>query len=132
MTRMRAIASFDVDKFDPAPPYLDTDGVKHSRVRIEKTFRGDIEGHGIVEMLAAQAHSGAGYVALEHIAGTVNGRSGGFSVLHIGTVAGTEQWARWPVVPGSGTGDLRTIRGQGRIDIDAEGHHTLTLDYQLD
>jgi Protein of unknown function (DUF3224) len=70
-------------------------------------------------------------VALEHITGTVNGRSGGFSLLHIGTAAGSEQWAKWPVVPGSGTGDLRTIRGEGRIDIDAEGNHTLTLDYEL-
>jgi hypothetical protein len=46
-------------------------------------------------------------------------------------MAGNEQLARWPVVPGSGTGDLRTIRGEGRIDIDAEGRHTLTLDYEL-
>ncbi len=101
-------------------------------MRIEKTFTGDIDGHGTVEMLAVQADSGAGYVALEHIAGTVNGRSGGFSLLHIGTMAGTEQWSRWPVVPGSGTGDLSTIRGEGRIDIDAQGRHTLTLDYDLD
>ena len=129
---MRAVASFDLDKFEPAPPYREDDGVKHNRVQILKTFRGDIEGHGSVEMLAAQADGGAGYVALEHIGGTVNGRSGGFSLLHIGTMAGAEQWARWPVVPGSGTGDLRTIRGEGRIDIDPEGHHTLTLDYELD
>jgi hypothetical protein len=27
--------------------------------------------------------------------------------------------------------DLNTGR-EGRIDIDAEGHHTLTLDYELD
>jgi hypothetical protein len=36
------------------------------------------------------------------------------------------------VVPGSGTGELRTIRGEGRIDIDAAGGHTFTLDYELD
>ncbi len=129
---MRAVASFHLDKFDPAPPYLEAEGVTHNRTRIEKTFSGDIVGRGSVEMLAAQADGGAGYVALEHIAGTVNGRPGGFSLLHSGTMAGTEQWTRWPVVPGSGTGDLRTIRGEGRIDIDAEGRHTLTLDYDLD
>jgi hypothetical protein len=132
MTSVRAVASFTLDKFDPEPPFLESEGVKHGRVRIEKTFRGDIEGHGSVEMLAAQADGGAGYVALERITGAVNGRSGGFSLQHIGTAAGSEQWAKWPVVPGSGTGDLRTIRGEGKIDIDAEGHHTLTLDYELD
>jgi Protein of unknown function (DUF3224) len=129
---MRAIASFDLDKFDAAPPYREEDGVAHNRAHIEKTFRGDVEGHGSVEMLAAQSEGGAGYVALERIDGSVNGRTGSFALLHIGTMAGNEQWARWPIVPGSGTGDLRTIHGEGRIDIDAEGHHTLTLDYEID
>jgi hypothetical protein len=129
---MRAVASFDLDKFEPESPYREQDGVRHNRSRIEKTFRGDIEGHGSVEMLAAQADGGAGYVALEHIAGTVNGRKGSFALLHVATMAGDEQWAKWPVVPGSGTGDLRTIAGEARIDIDAEGHHTLTLEYELD
>jgi hypothetical protein len=129
---MRAVASFDLDSFDGDPPYREEDGLRHVRARIEKTFRGDIEGHGSVEMLAARAEAGSGYVALERITAVVNGRSGGFSLLHIGTMAGTEMWARWPVVPGSGTGELRTIRGEGQIDIDAAGRHTFTLDYEVD
>ena len=129
---MRAVARFDLDSFDEDPPHREEDGLCHTRARIEKTFRGDIEGHGSVEMLAARSAEGAGYVALEHITGTVHGRAGGFSLLHIGTMAGADTWARWPVVPGSGTGALRTIRGDGRIDIDAAGHHTFTLDYELD
>ena len=128
---MRAVARFDLDTFVEDPPHREEDGLRHTRARIEKTFRGDIEGHGSVEMLAARSADGAGYVALEHISGTVNGRAGGFSLLHIGTMAGAETWARWPVVPGSGTGALRTIRGDGLIDVDATGHHTFTLDYEL-
>jgi hypothetical protein len=96
------------------------------------TFRGDIEGHGSVEMLAARADAGSGYVALERITATVNGKSGAFSLLHSGTMVGTVMWGRWPVVPGSGTGELRLIRGKGKIDIDAEGGHTFTLDYEVD
>jgi hypothetical protein len=129
---MRAVAHFDLDTFDEDPPYHEEVGLRHTRARIEKTFHGDIEGHGSVEMLAARSADGAGYVALERITGTVNGRAGGFSLLHIGTMAGADTWARWPVVPGSGTGALRTIHGDGRIDIDAAGHHTFTLDYDLD
>ena len=129
---MRAVARFDLDSFDEDPPHREEDGLRHTRARIEKTFHGDIEGHGSVEMLAARSADGAGYVALEHITGTVHGRAGGFSLLHIGTMAGADTWGRWPVVPGSGTGALRTIRGDGRIDIDAAGHHTFTLDYELD
>src|SRR5918911_4398159 len=96
---MRAVASFDFDSFDEDPPYRAEGGARHQRARIEKTFRGDIEGHGSVEMLAARADEGAGYVALEHITGTVNGRSGGFSLLHIGTMAGAEKWGRRPGGP---------------------------------
>ncbi len=101
-------------------------------MRIEKTFRGDFEGRSSVEMLAARNEEGAGYVAFEHITGTLHGQSGGFSLLHIGTIDGAEQWARWPVVPGSGSGGLRGIRGEGRIDVDAAGNHTFTLDYEID
>lgn len=129
---MRAVAGFDLDSFDGEPPYREEEGISHVRARIEKTFRGEIEGCGSVEMLAARADVGSGYVALERITAVVNGRSGGFSLLHIGTMAGTETWARWLVVPGSGTGDLCMIRGEGRIDIDAAGGHTFTLDYEID
>jgi hypothetical protein len=129
---MRAVASFDFDSFDEDPPYHEDGAVRHNRARIEKTFRGGLDGHGSVEMLAARGDGGAGYVALERISGTLNGRSGAFSLLHIGTMDGTEPWARWPIVPGSGSGELGAIRGEGRIDIDAEGHHTFTLDYELD
>lgn len=129
---MRAVAGFDLDSFDAEPPYREEEGVAHTRARIAKTFRGEIEGHGSVEMLAARADAGSGYVALERISGVVNGRAGAFSLLHIGTMSGDETWARWLVVPGSGTGALRTIRGEGRIDRDAAGKHTFTLDYELD
>ena len=44
---------------------------------------------------------------------------------------GEIQWARWPVVPGSGTGDLARISGEGRIEISTEGAHELHLDYEL-
>jgi Protein of unknown function (DUF3224) len=129
---MRGVASFDLDSFDWEPPYRDEGGVQHARAHVNKTFRGDIEGRGSVEMLAAQSQGGAGYVALEHITGRLNGWSGGFSLLHVATRDADGQWARWPIVPGSGTGDLTSIRGEGRIDIDAEGKHTFTLDYEFD
>jgi hypothetical protein len=94
-------------------------------------LRGDLEGHGSVEMLGAQAQAHAGYVALEYITGRLHGREGAFALLHISTLDGPRLWGEFPIVPGSGTGDLQSIRGQGRIDRDAEGHHTFTLDYEL-
>jgi hypothetical protein len=46
-------------------------------------------------------------------------------------MAGENQWARWPIVTGSGTGELARITGEGRIEISAEGEHQLHLDYEL-
>jgi hypothetical protein len=129
---MRATASFNVDTFDADAPFWEEGEIRHFRARIEKTFHGDVEGHGSVEMLGARVPADAGYVALERISGTVHGRAGGFSLLHVGTLDGQRMWARWPIVPGSGSGELRTIRGEGRIEIDAQGQHTFILDYELD
>lgn len=74
---MRAVASFDLDSFDGEPPYYEEDGLTHGRARIAKTFRGDIEGHGSVEMLAARAEAGSGYVALERVTDRCRGYATG-------------------------------------------------------
>jgi len=127
-----AVSSFVLDSFDEEPPYLEDPGVRYSRLRIAKTFRGDIEGGSTVEMLSVRAENGAaGYVAVERINGTVKGIPGSFAVLHVGTMAGETQWARWPVVPGSGTGELVNINGEGRIEIAPDGAHQFHLDYNL-
>lgn len=127
-----AVSSFVLDSFDEEPPFVEDPGVQYARIRIAKTFRGDIEAQSTVEMLSVRAENGgAGYVAVERIAGSVHGRSGSFAVLHVGTMAGESQWARWPVVPGSGTGDLARISGEGRIEIAHDGAHQLHLDYEF-
>ena len=127
-----AVSSFVIDSFDEESPFVEDPGVQYARIRITKTFRGDIEAQSTVEMLSVRAENGgAGYVAVERISGSVHGRSGSFAVLHMGTMAGESQWARWPVVPGSGTGDLARIAGEGRIEIAPDGTHQLHLDYQL-
>jgi hypothetical protein len=121
-----------LDSFEPEKPYLDELGVTYGRVRISKTFTGDLQGRSQVEMLAVRAEpGGAGYVALERIEGSLGGKRGTFALLHIGTMEGETPWAKWPISPGSGTGELEGISGEGRIEIDDAGAHTLFLDYHL-
>ncbi len=127
-----AVSSFVLDSFDEEPAFVEDPGVHYARIRIAKTFRGEIEARSTVEMLSVRAdNGGAGYVAVERISGSVHGRSGSFAVLHVGTMTGEPQWARWPVVPGSGTGDLARISGEGRIRITHDGTHQFHLDYEL-
>ena len=131
---VHAAATFVVDRFEPEPPYAQDGDVGYARVRVAKTFAGDLVGTGSVELLAARAGegAGAGYVALERIEGSLHGREGAFAVLHLGLDTGVAQEGRWPIVPGSGTGALAGIRGEGRIAIDADGGHAFELDYELE
>ena len=127
----RATASFDITSWDQQP-YDDQDGVTLSRTRVVKRFRGEIEGESTAELLMAVAgDDSAAYVGVERVTGRVNGREGSFVYLHTATAAGGVQSASWPVVDGSGTGELAGISGQIRIDNLPDSGHVLTLDYDL-
>jgi Protein of unknown function (DUF3224) len=127
----RATASFDITTWDEQP-YDERDGVKLSRTRVVKAFRGEIEGESTAELLMALAgEDAAAYVGVERVTGRVNGRQGSFVYLHTATAAGGRQSASWAVMAGSGSGELAGISGQIRIDNLPDGGHVLTLDYEL-
>jgi hypothetical protein len=127
----RATASFDITTWDEQP-YDEHDGVKLSRTRVVKAFRGEIEGESTAELLMALAgEDAAAYVGVERVTGRVNGRQGSFVYLHTATASGGSQSASWTVMAGSGSGELAGISGQIRIDNLPDGGHVLTLDYEL-
>ena len=72
----------------------------------------------------------AGYVALERVTGTLQGRSGSFVLQHSGTMAHGELQLSITVVPDSGTGQLTGIAGKMNIII-AAGKHSYEFDYTL-
>ena len=127
----RATASFEITTWDEQP-YDERDGVKLSRTRVVKSFRGEIEGESTAELLMALAgEDSAAYVGMERVSGRVNGRQGSFVYLHSATATGGSRSASWEVVAGSGTGELAGISGQIGIDNLPDGGHVLTLDYEL-
>ena len=127
----QAIASFDITTWDEQP-YHEGDGIRLSRTRVVKAFRGAIEGESTAELLMAVAgEDSAAYVGLERFTGRVNGRQGSFVYLHTATAVGGSRSASWPVLAGSGTGELAGISGQLRIDNLPDGGHVVTLDYDL-
>jgi len=127
-----AVAPFTLDVFEHDEPYEVEGDVRYGRSHIVKTFEGDLVAKSTVEMLSVRGEGdGAGYVALETVRGTLAGRTGSFAILHAGTMQGDEVWARWPISPGSGTGELETITGEARIEIAPDGAHTLYLEYEL-
>jgi hypothetical protein len=126
-----AVSTFTLDVFEMDDPYETIEGQNYQRTSIQKTFHGDLEGTSTVLMLSVRGDEGAGYVALETFHASLDGRSGTFALLHEATMQGEDVWAKWLVSPGSGTGGLKGILGEARIDIAPDGTHTLTLDYEV-
>ena len=50
----------------------------------------------------------------------------------VGTFDGREARAQWTVVPGSGSGGLEGLRGEGGFTAPHGGQATVTLDYDFE
>ncbi len=128
----RATGTFEVT-MSPQPPYEAGDGIALSRISIEKKFHGALEGTSRVEMLSAGTGvaGSAGYVAIERVHASLEGRAGSFVLQHSGTMTRGKPHLSVRVVPDSGTAGLTGISGALTIDI-REGQHFYTFDYSWD
>lgn len=103
-----------------------------ARMSISKELHGNFEGTSQGEMISAgHPKSGsAGYVAMELLTGTLDGKHGGFALQHSGTMNQGGQALQIVVAPGSGTGELIGIAGTFSIAI-ANGQHSYEFEYTL-
>lgn len=116
----------------PQPADDKSAGAAVGKFSLDKKFHGDLEATSKGEMLAVMTavEGSAGYVAMEQVTGTLNGRSGTFALQHSGTMTrGTPQLSV-TVVPDSGTGQLTGLAGQMTIKIDG-GKHSYDFEYTL-
>jgi hypothetical protein len=127
---VNASSPFTNDRYDEEP-YAEADGAELSRVHISRTFTGDLEGAGTAELMIAKSEGGGGYVGHDRITGTLGGRSGSFVFQHTGLMGPAGVTNTGTIVPGTGTGELEGITGEGTMLADGEGNHTLTLEYRL-
>jgi hypothetical protein len=129
----RATATFRVKAWDESP-YDEVDaGPKLTRATVAKSFSGDIEGEGTVEYLMMHRDDGsASFIGLERVVGRIGERSGSFILQHSGTFEGGTAKASWFVVPGSGAGELRGLRGDGGFASAHAEEYTMTLDYDFE
>jgi hypothetical protein len=126
----RATGTFEV-KMTPQP--ADSAGsTALGRMTLDKRFHGDLEGTSKGQMLAAgtAVKGSAGYVALEEVTGTLEGRRGTFVLQHSGTMNRGAPQLSITVVPDSGTDELAGLTGRMTIDI-ADGKHSYDFNYTL-
>ena len=126
-----ASGTFEV-KLVPQPPEDKAEGSTLTRMTIDKQFHGDLEGTGKGQMLTAgtDVKGSAGYVAIERITGTLQGRAGSFVLQHSGTLTRGAAQQSVTVVPDSGTGQLVGLTGKMTGTI-ADGKHSYDLEYAL-
>ena len=128
----RATGTFEIGTWEEQP-YDEREGTKLSRAHLTKTFRGDVEGESAAELLFAYGteEGSAAYAGFERVTGRVHGRSGSFVLHHSATMERGEGKSSLSVVPNSGTGELRGLRGEATISAAPDGGHSFTLDYDL-
>ncbi|MRH88916.1 DUF3224 family protein [Nocardia sp. SYP-A9097] len=133
---MQATGTFSVKSFVPTEVVPDpavATGVPVGVMLMEKQFEGEVAGRAATVFTAAfdQATETGTYLAMESFEGSLNGRAGAFNFAHSATTTGTDRSEQFfIIVPGSGTGELAGITGAGSIDIDADGTHHISFDYE--
>ena len=128
---MRASGSFTVKLAPQAIPGIPADPLM-GQMSLDKTFSGDLTGTGSGSMITGGDYrtGSAAYSAIEHVQGTLNGKTGGFLLQHTGTMHQGAHSLTITVVPASGVGELVGITGTMTIAID-NGAHLYDLDYEL-
>jgi hypothetical protein len=127
--RTHAEATITVQSSE-AKPYDQTAGPALMEIQLNETFRGDIDGESPVHALQVlRTDHSASLVSMQRFLGKLGGRQGTLMLQGQETVEQGKIKARWFVVPGSGTGDLSGLRGEGGFEGDfGKGSHG-TLDY---
>ncbi len=101
------------------------------RMSIDKQFHGDLEATSKGEMLSAMSavKGSAGYVAVERVTGSLQGKKGSFVLQHSATMDRGAQTMSITVVPDSGTEELEGLQGSLVIEIvDRKHYYTFTYD----
>jgi hypothetical protein len=130
VSKTQATGRIDVKTYEPQPYEEVADGPNLVEIHVTETFSGDIEGEGVVRFLQAVRDDGsASFVGIERVTGSIAGRQGSFLLQDAGTLEGSTVKGDWFVIPGSGTGDLAGLRGEGGFQAELGQNAAITLDY---
>ncbi len=130
--KQTAKARFAIRTWDEKPFSEGNDVPRLTRASVVKTFTGDIEGEGHVEYLMMYRADGtASFVGLERVVGRIGARGGTFVLQRTGTFANGQAMESYSVIPGSATGELRGLAGDGSTAVGHGMEHPFELNYEL-
>lgn len=127
-----ANARFAIKKWDETPYGDGRDLPKLTRAAVTRAFSGDIAGEGHVEYVMMYRSDGsATFVGLERIVGHLAEKAGSFVLQRTGTFENGVATESYFVIPGSGTGELQNLRGEGTSAVGHGTDHPFALSYEL-
>ena len=129
--RARAHAAAKVAvRSSEARPYDETTSPALVEIHLNETFTGDLDGESPVRALQIRRDDrSASMVSMQRFSGKLGGRQGTFVLQGSEVIERGKIRATWFVVPGSGTGELAGLRGQGGFEGDFGKGSDATLDY---
>jgi hypothetical protein len=127
----RATGSFEVSLQPLSNAEVSADALL-GRMLLTKKFSGDLSGSARGQMLSAgtPTKGSAGYVAIDHVTGNLEGRQGSFMLQHSGSMNRGVATLSIMVVPDSGTDELAGLRGTLSINI-IDGRHFYDFIYSI-
>lgn len=130
--KQNANARFAIKTWDERPYSEGQDQPKLTRASVAKAYTGDLEAEGQVEYLMMYRSDGsATFVGLERIIGRIGDKTGTFVLQRTGVFEGGQAKESYSVIPGSGTGDLRGLLGDGSSAVGHGMEHPFALRYEL-
>lgn len=111
--------------------FADREGApKLTLAKVVTVYAGDLDGEGESNaVMVYPAPDRATYVGYERIVGRLGGREGSFVVRAEGGWADGAAHTTWTIEPGSGTGELAGVRGEGRY---VARHGESAIGYELE
>jgi hypothetical protein len=127
-----AKGEFEVTGWDEKPYAQIGAGGKLTKASVKGKLTGDVVGEATTEWLMCYANdSEATYLGFQKIDGALGGQEGSFVVEMTGAFDGAVAKGTWSVVPGSGSGSLAGITGEGRFHSPKGTKASYALDYDL-
>jgi hypothetical protein len=126
-----ATGTFEV-KLTPLDPAFKAEDNSIGRYSLDKQFHGTLEATSKGEMLSGMGtiKGSGGYVAIERVSGTLDGRTGTFILQHNGTMQNGVYHLNVIVVPDSATAQLTGLQGSMEIVI-KDAKHFYDFTYSL-
>lgn len=133
----RATGTYEIRGWDEktwdGKDHSEQSGAKLTHADVKLAFHGDIEGDGRVQFLMAYRDDAfASFIGLQQITGRIGERSGSVIMRIDGVFENGAATSTWSVIPGSGTGELQGLRGEGSSVAHHGDQQPFTLDYSFE